>query len=268
MKKHRGVIAGIIAAAIVFGLFAAVNFLPLIMFRGKLVFSQNDEGTYYVAHGYVNERAQPKKVVVPETYNGLPVKAIEYGAFYSQTIVEMTELSLPDSLWAIYGAPINTSAFYQNEENWTIETRDGVTYKALYVDNYLLKLIIECQEGAHASYRVKDGTLGISALFLDEGCENLSSLYIPESVRFIAADVEEEEDTYKISNRFYITHSSTRNGRWDLRILFDGNSAKWRNMTSEVTAYTLDEYNERYADASSGITVIVECNDDVIVHRP
>ncbi len=65
-------------------------------YNGPLTFELAENGEYYIV-SYCDEEAV--SVVIPETYNGLPVKEIGYEAFYYCS--ELTDVTIPDTVTKI-----------------------------------------------------------------------------------------------------------------------------------------------------------------------
>ena len=134
-------------------------------------------------------------LVIPDTYNDLPVKVISNEAFKGNNLIEkvvmtdnithigklafyecknLNNIILSQSLDSIGSNAFYDTGIYNNTSNWN----NGV----LYIDNYLIKATKELT----GDYEVKNGTVLISdsAFYL---CENLSAVILPDSVLYINA---------------------------------------------------------------------------------
>ncbi len=184
MKKTLSILLAVIM------IFSAVPFVSAAS-TSDLDFELNEDGnSYYVSACDANAKGP---LTIPSTYNGKPVTKIGEMAFMfcdrltsvtipdSITSIEtwafffcekLATIILPDSVTYIGGGAFDFTAYYDNSSNW----EKGV----LYIDAYLLDTTGEVS----GSYTVKPGTKCIAddAFFL---CEDLKSITIPESVRYI-----------------------------------------------------------------------------------
>ena len=265
MKKARIIVIAIFLLFIV--AVAAISIAPNFINNGQMKFVLSEDGDYYVAVGFVNSgsNAKIKKLVVPDTYQGKPVKALDDLLLNRGVCTKLEDISFPAELEAICDAPLAETPLYQNEDNWTIETKDNVTYKALYIDGYLLKLIIECEVGAPATYSVKPGTLGIAPKALGAGCENLTAMNIPESVNFVAArGFYSADHEASIAKDLLLAETSVTTKSASLRINYNGTVEQFEEFVS-FSGYTLEEYNKYYAD-STAYKIFAHCNNGVAVY--
>lgn len=106
-----------------------------------------------------------KKIVIPDS-----VKDIQSGAFIGCT--SLNEVSLPQNLEHLGSSIINSTAYYQNPENWSEDL--------LYIGKYL----ISASESAQGHITVKDGTeyIADNAFLLRN---EITSVYLPDSVKYI-----------------------------------------------------------------------------------
>ena len=133
-------------------------------------------------------------VIIPSTYNNLPVTSIGYQAFSgctsltSVTIPEgvtgidsyafdgcssLTRITIPNGITSIGQRAFYDTAYYNNKANWT----DGV----LYIGNHL----IEADRNKLATdYTIRAGTKCIGGVAFNQ-CHDLKSVTIPEGVTSI-----------------------------------------------------------------------------------
>ena len=154
-----------------------------------MIFELNrDSKSYRVAS---SDRNIEGEIVIPETYNGMPVTVIAYGAFSNCT--KITSVIIPDSV-----TDIEDRAFYYcyNLESITIPDTDmnigadaftkTIPYYnyfnsdegVFYIGNHL----IEVDENySWEEFVIKDGTKTIASSAFDH-CTNLYAVTIPDSV--------------------------------------------------------------------------------------
>ena len=159
--------------------------------ESDLTFALNDNGKSYSVSA-CNESAKGE-LLIPSTYNGLPVTSIGSSAFYyceiltSVTIPDsvtsigerafvgctsLTSITIPDSVISIGNSAFYNTAYYKNPSNWI----DFV----LYIGNHL----IEADTTIYGNYVIENGTKTIANdAFRD--CANLTSITIPDSVTSI-----------------------------------------------------------------------------------
>ena len=154
------------------------------------IFTLSDDGSYYVLSGCKNK---VEELVVPSSYNGLPVKEIGNDAFYQDS--DLRSVVIPDSIEAIHHNAfyecknlanitfpnsikfIGTNAFYKtafliDESN----REDGV----LYIGN----ILVAANRNIAGEYTVKEGTSSIASGAFT-GCAALTSVVLPESLTYI-----------------------------------------------------------------------------------
>lgn len=134
-----------------------------------------------------------KCLVIPETYNNIPVRVIGSNAIKGNTLIEklvmydnivsiqanafngctnLMEIELPETLETIGASSFYNCGYYNDTLNWN----NGV----LYIDEYL----VEAKQEIVGIYTVKDGTrlIANSAFSL---CESITEIYLPDSVLYI-----------------------------------------------------------------------------------
>ena len=125
----------------------------------------NDDKTGYILMriGYCDD----KDIVIPPTYEGVPIIAIGNGAFRTEKI---TSVTIPDSVTSI-----SPYAFYYCENLKSVTIGNGVTR----IDNLAFAYCANLQNvtiGKNVSY------IGYAAF---GACDSLTSVTIPDSVTFI-----------------------------------------------------------------------------------
>ena len=139
----------------------------------KLIFEKTDAG--YTVTGY---EGTPTVVVIPETYEGLPVTSIGWGAFAGCT--SLTSVTIPDSVTSIGQsaftfcpslerltvAPGNPA--YRSAGNCIIETETGTLI-----------------QGCNNSVIPMDGSVTRIGAYAFAYCDSLASVTIPNSVTSI-----------------------------------------------------------------------------------
>ena len=136
-----------------------------------LSYKLSTDGKYYTVSGIGN--CTDTEIIVPSTYNYLPVMGISASAFYNQS--QITSVKLPAGMTIIENSAFYGTAFYNNTDNWT----DG----ALYIGSYL---IATNKDTIASEYTVKDGTtlIGESAFYSNT---TVVTVTLPDSVKYISA---------------------------------------------------------------------------------
>ncbi|MBQ8164127.1 MAG: leucine-rich repeat domain-containing protein [Clostridia bacterium] len=159
-----------------------------------LEFQLSSDETYYYVVG--RGACTDKDVVIPSSYEGLPVTAIggmafqdDYGIYSlvvpsSVTEIEyraflycsnLNSITLPDTLTYIGWQAFASCGYYNNSSNW----ENGI----LYIDKYL----ILADRSVWGDVTVKEGTLGIATRGFEGAKEGLTSVILPDSLKFIGA---------------------------------------------------------------------------------
>ena len=134
-----------------------------------------------------------KCLVIPETYNNIPVRVIGSNAIKGNTLIErlvmydnivsiqanafngclnLMEIELPETLETIGVSSFYNCGYYNDTSNWN----NGV----LYIDNYL----VNAKKEIAGIYTVKDGTRLIANSAF-ESCEGVTEIFLPDSVLYI-----------------------------------------------------------------------------------
>lgn len=149
---------------------------------------EDDTGSYYSVTKYTGDSAE---VIIPETYNGLPVRIIGYGTFFNcpgltrvtiggrVTSIEraafsycrsLTNITIPDSV-----VSIDVQAFEGCDSLTNVIIGNGVTSIGMFAFN-------GCSSLANV-------TIGSSVVSIGQGafteCASLTSIVIPDSVTSI-----------------------------------------------------------------------------------
>ena len=131
-----------------------------------------DDGTGYpvtgVSDSYSNDE-EIYKVIVPENIVRLGERA-----FYACT--NLNQIKLHDKIQRIGKRAFEKTELYEDVDNWS----DGV----LYIGDVLIKADPDVISG---TYQVKAGTRLIADGAF-EGCENLASIELPDTVEYVGAD--------------------------------------------------------------------------------
>ncbi|MGM9663745.1 MAG: leucine-rich repeat protein, partial [Eubacteriales bacterium] len=225
----------------------------------------SDDESYYVS-GIGS--CKDTDIVIPSTYNGMPVTGIGSNAFEncsSLTSIEipdsvtsiggeafeycssLTSIKIPDSVTSIgYGAFAGT-AYYNNNDNWV----DGV----LYIGNHL----IEAKSYTlSANYTIKSGTKCIADGAFS-GCDSLTSITIPDSVTSIGYDAFRycsSLTSIKIPDSvtsigwyaFYDTAYYNNNDNWIDGVLYIGNHLIKAKPDTLPADYTIKSGTKCIAD--------------------
>ena len=163
-----------------------------------LVFRLSEDKSYYIAEAreFTKEQIailgdELKRVVVPDHYNGKPVKEIaEEGFIYNEVIEEifisngieriganafdgcinLRQIVLPSTLQYVGNRAFRSTLYEQTADNWT----DGV----LYVGNWL----VGAENSLTGVCNVKDGTVGVASGAFSS--TKLSEINFPDSVEY------------------------------------------------------------------------------------
>ena len=168
---------------------------PLVPTLDYLTFTLSDSGDYFIVEGDTNKIQSSEsfdgKIVIPETYDGLPVTIIKNFAFRGCT--SLTTVEIPNSV-----TTIGIAAFGSCTNLTTIEIPNSVTTIGDWAFSSCSNLtIIEIPEGVTTieSYTFSGctglneikipnsvTTIGIAAF---DSCTNLTAIEIPNSVTTI-----------------------------------------------------------------------------------
>lgn len=107
------------------------------------------------------------EITLPES-----VVQIGLGAFYD--CVKLSDITIYDELIDIEQHAFENTAYYENEANWT----DG----ALYLSNHL----VQTKTTVSGNFKIKDGTVDV-AKYAFSFCNNLTGIYIPDSLQYVHA---------------------------------------------------------------------------------
>ena len=155
-----------------------------------LIFGLSEDATYYIVRG-LKEGSTATEIVIPATYQGKPVKAIDDGAFYGCTPLESVVISK-----GVTSIGVNAFRGCTNLESILIP--DSVTnigsyafYECKSLDGVELpKGLMSIENGAFGyctsltSIRIPNGITDINKYTFD-GCASLESVWIPNSVTTI-----------------------------------------------------------------------------------
>ena len=151
-------------------------------------------------------------IVIPSSYNGLPVTEISGRAFIM--CKNLTSVTIPDTV-----VSIGINAFYGCENLTSIVIPDSVTFissgafagcaRAFEIENgvsYIGKWVIDCDDSVTNAV-IRDGTLGIANMAF---CSNtsLTSITVPDSVAYVCWGAFERctsltSITVGVNNQFY-----------------------------------------------------------------
>lgn len=96
-------------------------------FSEGLEYELNDDGKGYTVSG--KGTCKDTNLIIPSTYNNLPVTSIGDSAFFGCT--NLVNIRLPDSITSIGNYAFSDTAYYKDAANWA---SDG-----LYIGNYLIQ---------------------------------------------------------------------------------------------------------------------------------
>lgn len=145
-----------------------------------LKYTLSDDGTYYTVTG--KGTFTDKDLVIPNTYNGLPVKSIGAAAFLNSYL---TSVTIPNSITSIEGGAfagyhINSINYLGDVEGWCNIAFGVYVQHKLYLNGELLtELVIP-----DTVTEIKNSAFG--------SCSSLTSVTIPDSVTSIGDDAFED----------------------------------------------------------------------------
>ncbi len=146
---------------------------------GLLTFVLSEDGTYYTVDACNVEATG--EIVIPATYNGLPVTSIGTSAFSGCT--NITSIKIPDSvsnIWnPIFNDCISLVSIDVDENNAHYVSIDGVVFS-----KDKTKLVCYPAGKADAEYVIPDGVTTISAYAFRDAV-NITSVTVPDSVTYI-----------------------------------------------------------------------------------
>ena len=131
-------------------------------FSEGLEYELNDDGKGYTVSG--KGTCKDTNLIIPSTYNNLPVTSIGDSAFFGCT--NLVNIRLPDSITSIGNYAFSDTAYYKDAANWA---SDG-----LYIGNYLIQA---SPDVASTKYIIKAEIKCIADGAFD-GCKNLESISV------------------------------------------------------------------------------------------
>ena len=169
-KRKKAAKKILIASAILAGVAAVASVIGVschqINQRGGVGLTLSKDGTYYIVDDLDN--AFLKKLVIPETFKGKPVKEIGDYAFEDAWLLE--SVVIPDSI-----TTIGKGAFQYCEKLKTVQIGDGVTEIG---DN----AFSICRSLKKVAFGENIITIGSSAF---DCCDSLTNVELPDSVKTI-----------------------------------------------------------------------------------
>ena len=151
----------------------------------------NEDGSSYTVKGIGT--CKSSKIVISETYNGMPVYSISENAFKDNPVI--TSVTVPASVkfiykGAFYGCSSLTTITISSDE--TVIERGALDGTPVYNDEnnwdgdafYLGTRLIWAKISISGSYTVREGTTSVSGHAF-EGCVSLTSITVVSSVTFI-----------------------------------------------------------------------------------
>lgn len=158
---------------------------------GEFYYELSYDDTYYILYDTISEIKGD--VVIPEEFNGLPVKEIDNWAFNSCSEItsvtindnikkinenafvkckKLNEVNISDEVEYIHATAFDNTAFYDNYANWVLG--------ALYAGKHLIR----AKTDISGAYQILDGTASIAEEAF-KGCDMMETVIIPESVSAI-----------------------------------------------------------------------------------
>ena len=154
----------------------------------------NDDGDSYTVTGLKDGVTPPEELVIPSTYNGLPVTAVGDSAFQSNTTI--TSVTIPNGV-----TTIGTRAFSACSNLQNVTVPDSITYvgtgafnscnslvynehdNAYYLGNDVNECVVlmKAKDTAIESCIINEKTKIIQS-FAFNSCSNLARVDIPDSV--------------------------------------------------------------------------------------
>ena len=195
-----------------------------------LAYQLGFDGTYYMVTGIGT--CADTKVVIPNTYNSLPVTEISWGAFRNDGITR--SFVIPESMTNIGIGMASLHPFGSvteiivNENNPVYKSIDG----NLYTKDGKTLLVYSCAK-TEKSFEIPSHvtTIGLSAFFL---ANNLESIVIPNSVMSI--------EFYALSSSGIIT------------VFYTGTSDEWNKITIDSSNYDLFNTSRYYYSETAPTT--------------
>lgn len=155
-----------------------IFFTTILAPSNKLSFKLNSLGTGYVVEDCPNDYSG--EIIIPDTYNGLPVTGIWDSAFNNCNYI--TSITIPDSVTSIsdaFSCCGSLTAIIVDDNNTAYTDVDGVLF-----NKDKTELLLYPANKSDLVYTIPDGVTSIDSHSFD-GCRNLMSLILPDSVKTI-----------------------------------------------------------------------------------
>lgn len=140
----------------------------IVVYARYLSYSLNSYGSAYTVNGK-NLNPNTEKIVIPQTYNGLPVSEIQTGGFSGLTALK--EIVIPSSVVKIGPDAFSDTALMNN-------TAAG---SPVYADNWVVGF--KEDENGQNDVTLKEGTIGIAYSTFEK--KRVTSVIMPDSVKYI-----------------------------------------------------------------------------------